>query len=72
MKTQTVGSLKLPGEGWSLLCGAHLVLAESQSRALQLLNDGIIKVAVLLPELQELVQRETCEAEAVLPSHLPA
>lgn len=34
--------------------GTHLVLAEPQGRALQLLDDGVVKVAVLLPELQEL------------------
>lgn len=49
--TTSVGSFKCPDDGWPLLCGAHLVLAKSQGGALQLLNDGVIKVAVLLPEL---------------------
>lgn len=60
MMKMSVGSFKCPYDGWPLLCGAHLVLTKSQGRALQLLNDGVIKVAIFLPKLQELVQRETC------------
>lgn len=33
---------------------SYLVLPEPQCRALQLLNDGVVKVTVLLPELQQL------------------
>lgn len=56
--------------------GPYLILAKSQGGALQLLNDGIIKVAVLLPELQELMQRgrlvRRAEAMPLSPSRSPA
>lgn len=38
--------------------GIHLVLAEPQGWALQLLDDGVVEVAVFLPELQELGAEE--------------
>lgn len=59
-------------------CGrrcTHLVLAEPQGRALQLLNDGVIEVAVLLPQLQELDMERTrpCQGETAppAPAHSP-
>lgn len=50
-----------------------MVLAEPQGWALQLLDDGVIEVAILLPQLQELDMGRTrlCQGETATPSPCP-